>query len=226
MITPSAIAKEITIQDRVITKVYGPYEDQLGRELIELTHRYRDELMKSRVEIPNNFETKFTDGFIFIQDEYVGEDLRIKMENGLEIIEKRVAVGHLVDFLNELPSGSREGTTRVMGDFKPANFVDKNSQLIFVDHFLPRIWGEDGLVRPYLPEDQQYFNRQALTYLWGFREGQVGRLLGLLDRQHPEVSQYAINYATEQSPNEISEFINREASVNFPTITQAYATRV
>lgn len=233
MISESAIAKSVQVTQGVIRKEYGPYAPDVAGMLVGTTLDYRRQLKEAGVLLPVNIQTASVitpDGTrIVIEDEFVtgaskAGDCSMVLKTTEDTNEAYKITQGMFDFLNRLPDGDDRKTTSVMGDFKPANWVSADRGLVFIDHFLPRVWDwRNRLVTPYIPaEDAGFFTPENMTYLWGVREGQVGRLLGLLKRQHPAVFSYACNYAQETSPSHVADFICREAP-EFPSINKAYA---
>lgn len=218
-------------QGDAILKLIGEgkgFTKEEAEELVDQTKQYRQELADANVPIPTNLSitTHFNgaEHQIVMVDEFAGNGLDCKgiLSNGAWDEPVRVIV-KIVNFLHELPAGERPFSTKVMGDFKPDNFVYVNGQLVLIDYFAPKRVDVDGLVSPYSPK-ADVISRAGITFLCGDRRGQIVRLLALLKRDHPQYLTRTIQEIEQvyQDMPEVLNFVRTQVNENFVGIDQVY----
>ncbi len=223
-------------QAPVIMKLAGEGRNYTPEE-IGMLHRetiaYRQELIDANVKIPNNFVlTPFINGSenqIQMVDEFLGSGQDVKQElKDTSYAQENgdYLVGLMVKFLHDLPDGDKPFRTKVMGDFKPANFVAEDGDLIFIDYFGPKRVGDDGQVFPYLSRIE-ILSRDAITFLCGDRRGQITRLLALIKREHPSYLSTALDEVDKLYTDmpEVLTFAKEQTIQNFSGISDIYQNR-
>lgn len=214
------------------------HEEVVG--LISETVAYREELQSVGITIPINHRihaVSYQDGSyqIVMVDEMHGdgEDLKAKLNGQYPLEQKRWIVLKILEFLNKIPNGERNDSqilcpTRVLGDFKPDNWVLDNNNIVLIDYFGPKRWGEDGLVTPYNPKMDSLLTRQAITFLCGDRRGQFSRVLAILKKQHPDVYDFAKDIGLTMLKHdhpEAYDWVKDEVDNNFEKTDMIYQVR-
>lgn len=226
------ISKYKDAEGDMILKVAGEgreYTTDEAWELISHTKEYRKELTQAGVQLPRNYAleaVETNDGWrIIMVDEFLsgGRDAKQALQGGSEEEVDRALWG-LFSFLESLPSGDYPNSTKVMGDFKPDNFILANNSIYLIDYFAPKRYdSKDGLVTPYLPKIDS-MTRETITFLCGDRRGQIARMLALINRQAPDHLARAVEVALSLNSDqpELVEYIHETLENNFSVINDFY----
>lgn len=218
-------------QGDAILKLVGEgkgYTKEEAEMLIRETVAYRKDLVDANIPIPQNLAitTHFngSEHQIVMVDCFmgVGEDVKQALAKGFWI----QPVTAMINFVHDLPSGQTKFATKVMGDFKPDNFVYSDKSLFFIDYFAPKRVADDGLVTPYLDKIDT-LSRAGITFLCGDRRGQISRLLALIKRDHPKYFSAALTETKRVYSDmpEILNFIEDQVYNNFKDINDIYQSK-
>ena len=212
-------------------KAYTQEEAEL---LVEQTKLYREELIEAGVKLPQNYalETFESDGEwrIMMVDQFLGNGMdgkKLLSSPNVSTAEKAYCLTSMFIFLRDLPDGDKHFTTKVMGDFKPDNFVMADGNLYFIDYFAPKRFGEDGKLTPYLNPKIDTFSRQGIKFLCGDRRGQAARMLALINRDHKDlidVAQGTFRFLYADKP-QVLEYVNGQIESNYQKIDAVYKTK-
>lgn len=216
------------------------YSFEEAQMLIRETQLYYKELQEAGVKLPVNQRIQpvsSPDGSwqIVMIDEHEGdgEDLKVKLLNGYALDEEQRVMFKILDFLNKLPDGESINPnitcpTKVLGDFKPDNWVLRGDDVVLIDYFGPKRWAEDGLVTPYLPKMDALLTREAITFLCGDRRGQFGRIMAMAKRTYPKMYDFTIHKGLAMLKKDHPEaygWVKDEVDTGFQRIDMIYQVR-
>jgi len=221
----------VLLEGGKILKVSGEtqgYTREEAEMLVEETTKYRQELTECGIKTPKSIGISCfeQDGSwnIAMVDEFVGTGRDIKQELSDDtFIKPEQRIGAMIGFLTELPDGDLPHSTKVMGDFKPDNFVwDDEDGLIFIDYFGPKRYGKDGLTSPYLKKIDT-FPRETITFFCGDRRGQITRLLAMVNMYWPRHLKYAEQAALNAyEDEEVLAYIKKEIDNGYKQTDDIY----